>query len=50
MARVHHYGLKDRPNRHSRDVLYDARPLLGFENVDLAMIEQIIHSAISNEW
>ncbi|EDB4360986.1 phage virion morphogenesis protein [Salmonella enterica] len=42
MARVHQYGLKDRPNRHSRDVQYAARPLLGFTRDDEQMIEDII--------
>ncbi|ENN2087566.1 phage virion morphogenesis protein [Salmonella enterica] len=42
MARVHQYGLKDRPNRHRRDVQYAARPLLGFTRDDEQMIEDII--------
>lgn len=42
MARVHQYGLKDRPNRNSRDVQYDARPLLGFTRDDEQMIEDVI--------
>ncbi|HEB0915036.1 phage virion morphogenesis protein [Enterobacter cloacae] len=42
MARVHQYGLKDRPNRNSRDVQYEARPLLGFTRDDEQMIEDII--------
>ncbi|OFC61595.1 phage virion morphogenesis protein, partial [Candidatus Erwinia dacicola] len=29
MARVHHYGLRDRPARGGKDVQYDARPLMG---------------------
>ncbi|MFP1529274.1 phage virion morphogenesis protein [Escherichia coli] len=41
MARVHQYGLKDR-NRNSRDVQYDARPLLGFTRDDEQMIEDAI--------
>ncbi|EIP2792146.1 phage virion morphogenesis protein [Salmonella enterica] len=44
MARVHQYGLKDRPNRHSRDVQYAARPLLGFTHDDEQMIEDVILS------
>lgn len=42
MARVHQYGLKDQPNRNSRDVQYDARPLLGFTRDDEQMIEDVI--------
>lgn len=44
MARVHQFGLKDRPNRNSRDVLYEARPLLGFSRDDEKAVEQIILS------
>ncbi|MDL4619173.1 phage virion morphogenesis protein [Citrobacter amalonaticus] len=44
MARVHQYGLKDRPNRNSRDVQYEARPLLGFTRDDEQMIEEVIIS------
>ncbi|ECM4499330.1 phage virion morphogenesis protein [Salmonella enterica subsp. enterica serovar Agona] len=42
MARVHQYGLKDRPNRNSREVLYEVRPLLGFTHDDEQMIEDVI--------
>lgn len=42
MARVHQYGLKDRPNRNSREVQYEARPLLGFIQDDEQAIENII--------
>lgn len=42
MARVHHYGLRDRPARGGQDLQYEARPLLGFSENDLEMIEQEI--------
>lgn len=42
MAQVHQYGLKDRPNRNSRDVQYEARQLLGFIQDDEQAIENII--------
>ncbi|CAI1500898.1 Mu-like prophage protein gpG [Serratia quinivorans] len=42
IARVHQEGLRDRPNRHSRDVQYDARPLLGFSEVDWNVVEKVI--------
>lgn len=42
MARVHHYGLKDRPNPHSRDVQYEARPLLGFSQSEVTLMEGVI--------
>lgn len=47
MARVHQYGLKDRPNRHSQKVQYPARPLLGFSRDDEQMIEDIIIQHLS---
>lgn len=42
MARVHHYGLRDRPMRGGDDVQYEARPLLGLNDDNLKMIEQEI--------
>lgn len=44
MVQVHQYGLKDRPNRNSRDVQYEARQLLGFTRDDEQMIEDVILS------
>ncbi|AWC72600.1 phage virion morphogenesis protein [Serratia sp. CY32780] len=41
IARVHQEGLRDRPNRHSRDVQYDARPLLGFNVATIKIIEDV---------
>ncbi|EOI6443552.1 phage virion morphogenesis protein [Yersinia enterocolitica] len=41
MARVHHFGLRDRPSVHSKDVRYDERPLLGFDNITLSDVEII---------
>lgn len=47
IVRVHQEGLHDRPNRHSRDVQYDARPLLGFSDADRQIVEDmIIHRLI----
>jgi len=42
MARVHHFGLRDRPTRGAEDVQYEARPLLGLNDDDLKIIEQEI--------
>lgn len=42
IARVHQYGLKDQPNRNSRVVQYDTRPLLGFSNADKQLIEETL--------
>lgn len=46
MAAVHHFGLCDRPNMYSKDVQYDERPLLGFEEKDLKEIETIIFQSL----
>ncbi|WP_164044831.1 phage virion morphogenesis protein [Serratia marcescens] len=46
IARVHQEGLRDRPSRHSRDVQYDARPLLGFSLKDIQYVESIVISCI----
>ena len=46
MARVHQYGLKDRPNRNSRDVQYEARPLLGYSSSALQKVESLIMDAL----
>lgn len=46
MARGHQYGLKDRPNRNSRDVQYEARPLLGYSSSDLQKVESLIMDAL----
>ncbi|WP_392434846.1 phage virion morphogenesis protein [Yersinia sp. HM-2024] len=42
MAAVHHFGLRDRPNVHSKDVQYDERPLLGFSQIEIQYIERSI--------
>lgn len=48
MARVHHYGLRDRPSRKGKKVQYEARPLLGVNAEDLdAINDMIIYSLTS---
>jgi len=47
MARVHHYGLRDRPSRKGKEVQYEARPLLGISDSDLQLIEQEILGQLS---
>lgn len=48
MARVHHYGLRDRPSRKGKEVHYDSRPLLGISERDLKMLEKtILYSLLS---
>lgn len=39
IAQVHQFGLKDRPNPHSRDVQYAERKLLGINGEDKKSIE-----------
>lgn len=34
MARVHHYGLRDRSSRKGKEVQYESRPLLGINEND----------------
>ncbi|GKV97328.1 virion morphogenesis protein [Pectobacterium carotovorum subsp. carotovorum] len=50
MARVHHYGLRDRPSRNGADVQYEARPLLGFSEADISRVESevIKHLSLSD--
>ncbi|ELY2856308.1 phage virion morphogenesis protein [Cronobacter dublinensis] len=47
MARVHHYGLRDRPARRVKEVQYEARPLLGMNDLDLTSIEKIVINALT---
>lgn len=42
MAKVHQFGLKDRPNRISEEVQYPERPLFGFQCVDKEMLNNLI--------
>ena len=42
MARVHHYGLRDRPSRKGKEVQYETRPLLGLNSEDEKNINEII--------
>lgn len=41
IARVHQYGLKDRPNEHAQDVQYAERQLLGFSQTDKQLVETL---------
>lgn len=47
LARVHQYGLRDRPGKGQDDVQYNRRELLGFTDADLDMIrdELLAHLA-----
>lgn len=46
MARVHHYGLRDRPSRKGKEVQYESRQLLGLSSDDFRLIEIEIISLI----
>lgn len=47
MARIHHYGLRDRPSRNGKEVQYESRPLLGISESDLQLIEQEVIAILS---
>ncbi|MGC0833531.1 phage virion morphogenesis protein [Pantoea agglomerans] len=42
MARVHHYGLRDRPSRKGKEVQYEARPLLGVTTKEAELILEVV--------
>ena len=47
MARVHHYGLRDRATRGGKEVQYESRTLLGFNEVCLGEIENLIYKQLT---
>jgi phage virion morphogenesis protein len=47
IARVHQFGLKDKPNRETKLVKYEARPLVGFNGDDKMLIEQLILNSLN---
>ena len=42
MVNVHHYGLKDKPSRTSQPVQYAKRKLLGINQDDQLVIQELI--------
>lgn len=48
MARVHHYGLRDRPSRKGKEVRYESRELLGISANDIKNIEDFIINSLHN--
>ena len=50
MARVHQYGLRDRPSQRSgeKEVQYEARPLLGLHHKVMLIIEGVILRYLSD--
>jgi len=47
MARVHHYGLRDRPSCKGKEVQYEARPLLGIDAYGYDLIESLIMESLN---
>lgn len=47
IARVHQYGLKDRPSRYARDVQYPERKLMGYSQREYAIINKVIIANLS---
>lgn len=47
IARVHQYGLKDRPNPHAKDVQYPQRQLLGLSREDKQLVKTLIIKHLS---
>ncbi|MFB6324623.1 phage virion morphogenesis protein [Pantoea deleyi] len=47
IARVHHYGLRDRPSRNGKDSKYDERPLLGIGAKEYNIIEEAVLHQLS---
>ena len=53
IARVHQYGLKDRPNPHGREMKYPERHLLGINLTDKQLINELILKLLnwcSHQW
>ncbi|WP_336241117.1 phage virion morphogenesis protein [Enterobacter hormaechei] len=48
IARVHQFGLKDRPNAYAQEVQYAQRQLLGLNEINIKEIELLIGEHISN--
>lgn len=46
IARIHQYGLKDRPNPHAEEVQYTTRQLLGFTRDDERIVENVLLSQL----
>ncbi|MFG3913585.1 phage virion morphogenesis protein [Cronobacter dublinensis] len=42
IARVHQYGLKDKPGRNSKAVQYPARPLIGVDSEERTIIKDLV--------
>lgn len=47
IARIHQYGLKDRPNPYAGDVQYAERQLLGYSSIDYRLLDVLIVSHLT---
>jgi phage virion morphogenesis protein len=52
IARVHHFGLRDKPwpKSSGKTVKYAARPLLGLSRADLEAIEDVLLAELAAAW
>ena len=50
MAKVHQYGLRDRPSVRAKEVQYQARPLLGLDAEDIKIVEDELLILISSDF
>jgi len=48
MAKVHQYGLRDRPSVRAKEMQYPARPLLGLDAEDIKIVEDELLKCISS--
>lgn len=48
IAKIHQFGLKDRPNPHAQDVQYPERQLLGISQEDKHALEESIINILSS--
>lgn len=47
MAKVHQYGLRDRPSVRAKEMQYPARPLLGLDAEDMKIVEEELINLLS---
>lgn len=47
MAKVHQYGLRDRPSVRAKEMQYPARPLLGLDAEDVKIVEEELMKLMS---
>jgi phage virion morphogenesis protein len=50
MAKVHQYGLRDRPSVRAKEMQYPARPLLGLDAQDMKIVEDELIKVIESKF